>query len=258
MKTKNKDLKREALKIYSYLRGTGTIKGKLKSHERIIAEYKYSQFCRENCFYGIERKNLPSSNTDKEIFQRIEIYKKEAKDKISKIKKNRIIFNELGGNFQELFKIIYGNKYKIKEEPCVFDYTVFLKRISRRKILNFITLKEFDSLDLKLEICTENYYKKRFNTYSLIEVLEQIYKNKIKLSFAYKYIDMKYVSQKDIEDLKNSDECRNDLDEFFIHQCFILLKDKIREEELISKLIDKNDVNTTKTKKKIWHCLFIY
>lgn len=234
MKIQNKELETEALKIYSYLRGKGTIKGKLKSNERIIAEYKYINFCRDNYFYGIEKKNLPSSNTDKEIFQRIEIYKKEAKDKISKIKKNQIIFNSLGGNFQKLFKTIYGSKYKIKEEPIIFDYTVFLKRISRRKILDYITLKDFDSLDLKLEISTENFYKKRFNTYSFIEVLEQIYKNKINISILNKHFEN--------EDDKGAE---------FVHNCFKFLKDKMREEELRAKLIDKNDVNTIKKRKKI-------
>lgn len=210
---------------------------KKKSNDRIIAEYKYRQFIIRNESYEIPYKSIPNSNTDKEIYQRIEIYTKEAKDKIRKINKKIKTMNSLGLNYKEIYNDVYIHLKYYGLASSKMSKKISIKRSSKKTFLNYINKKDFDSLDLELEICKTEYYEKSFNTYSIVDVFYQVYKNKLQISLNEDYLN---------EILKNENH-----DAYFIYLCFKFLKDKMREEELILKLIDKNDVNTIKTKKKI-------
>lgn len=223
-----------------------------KSKERVEMEMSYYKFIAKNHIkYELTNKTLPNSNTDKETKQRIEIYLKEAKQRISTIRKCARKFKGIGLDFLNIYEMAISSSSnivysKVKYYSSDTSISIAKLRISKSTILNYISKKDFDELDLTAELSDNRQDKIRFKyylTYSLADIIEQIYKNKIKISpkpeekIFKKIFDCEYGYN-----LKTAK---------YIYLCFDFISKKMREEELRTKLIDKNKASTMKTKKKI-------
>lgn len=205
---------------------------KPKSKERIKIEKNYDEYLKKIPEGLIDKKfkSLPQSFSDEKIKERINRNKKELKNiMFLRRKKEKEIL------LLQSKQIARFTKLGINPENFYEDAA------TKSTFLYYLTEKSFKSLNVKSFEISINRGRDIVNLYNIIDVLEAVYKNKTQIRF----------KESDI-DLKENEKL------LFINNCFITLSNLQREEELRAKLIDKSDVNTIKTKKKIWHYLYFY
>ena len=198
---------------------------KEKTKQRIKIEKAYEDYIKKISIIKVDKKflTLPPSFNDEKIKERIKSNKKELNELIKQAKK---IARKL--NLLKLKKIARFSELGINEE------NFYDEAATKSTFLYYLTEKSFNSLNLKSFEISINRGRDIVNLYNVIDVLESVFKNKTQIRFKKSDID-----------LKENDKL------LFINNCFIALSNLQREEELRAKLIDKNDVNTIKTKKKI-------
>lgn len=205
---------------------------KEKTKQRIKIEKAYEDYIKKISIIKVDKKFLilPPSFNDEKIKERIKSNKKELNELIKQAKN---IARKL--NLLKLKKIARFSELGINAE------NFYDEAATKSTFLYYLTEKSFNSLNLKSFEISINRGRDIVNLYNVIDVLEYVFKNKTQIRFKKSDID-----------LKENDKL------LFINNCFIALSNLQREEELRVKLIDKNDVNTIKTRKKIWHYIYFY
>ncbi len=204
---------------------------KEKTKQRIKIEKAYEDYINKITI-KVDKKflTLPPSFNDEKIKERIRSNKKELNELIKKAKNIEKKLNLLKLKKMQRFTRLGINAEKFYDEAA-----------TKSTFLYYLTEKSFNSLNLKSFEIIINRGRDIVNLYNVIDVLELVHKNKTQIRFKKSDID-----------LKENDKL------LFINNCFIVLSNIQREEELRKTLAHKNDVNTIKTRKKIWHYLFIF
>ena len=158
-------------------------------------------------------------------------------------KQRKRYFAELNGHSKKFLKLRekHFNKIRLRFLKLGITPNEFLNSSpTKSTLLYYMTESNFKKLEMQPEyiIMKSGHVVKG---YKLISVLEKVIEKNIAIRF--KKFPLTYLTYFLFKDKPDKHD--------FIRECFKFIERKRKEEELRAKLIDKNDVNTIKTKKKI-------